>query len=597
MNFRVCVLVLFLLLLSACGGGSGGGNNVEEPEVQDTSLSAETANRDNQQAESNSSPLLESPVESQVVAPKRYVTISEFNAESAHQETATHDEVSQEVFKNAHYDYAFNFYERFNHRNFSFSPFDTQYLLANLSLGAGGATYEKISEASNLDLDQESTHVIFNEWRRYLNGLEGVSLSHFFWGQESYMFSREYLQKQYDYYASLVEKLDFLNMTSFSSQNILENFNASFNRSGIDSRTRIVTEQYQQVELLWSDHLSVSSFKGRFHGLEEEEPVLVDMVQVDGLMKSYYGDNFKVIEIPFRGGELALLVTIPDQEQFEDVLENVDADFFEEAIYGLSEAEETITLPYFEIREGLFAHDLSPATVDPGENALAQSDTSIDLNSEFLMPVAYMDEAANFSKINVYGYLYIKPPQYHSSISISETGLTSSSNHFIEYQASELEDPRAFDYSSSSFVVMSEGRFPQTKPCFAYSDQTPFLFTLYSKTKGIIVNAGHLVDMEGEGIEPDWLSPYAIPCGESPPIEIYKHRGGIQCESPGVDLDTMQAELEEAGVEVLDGEYGHDGLFRIQVCGVGTGDILIYTIYEHELSLAEALGFNRLDIE
>ena len=76
------------------------------------------------------------------------------------------------------------------------------------------------------------------------------------------------------------------------------------------------------------------------------------------------------------------------------------------------------------------------------------------------------------------------------------------------------------------------------------------------------------------------------------PVEVFKSDGSLQCISrSGIGLDQMAKELTGAGIPVLAMRKANDGLFRIAVCGAGTGSINVFQIDAAALERAKAMGF------
>lgn len=80
-------------------------------------------------------------------------------------------------------------------------------------------------------------------------------------------------------------------------------------------------------------------------------------------------------------------------------------------------------------------------------------------------------------------------------------------------------------------------------------------------------------------------------------VKVYKSAGGLQCEpESGVPLAEMEAELTDAGIQVLCAQEANDGVARITMCGASDGSINVYTIDGADLPGAEALGFASVDV-
>lgn len=76
-------------------------------------------------------------------------------------------------------------------------------------------------------------------------------------------------------------------------------------------------------------------------------------------------------------------------------------------------------------------------------------------------------------------------------------------------------------------------------------------------------------------------------------IYVYKYDGSVQCEpeAPAIPIAQMQAELETAGVSVLEAKNMDGGSFMTQVCGSPTGQIHRFQIAKRDLDKVMALGF------
>lgn len=89
---------------------------------------------------------------------------------------------------------------------------------------------------------------------------------------------------------------------------------------------------------------------------------------------------------------------------------------------------------------------------------------------------------------------------------------------------------------------------------------------------------------------------FSCSSGNAPLVKAFKSDNSIQCGSLGVDVDVMALELINAGIDVICAQKGHDGFMRPAVCGADTGNINIYTINTSNLSDAEVLGFESVNV-
>lgn len=77
-------------------------------------------------------------------------------------------------------------------------------------------------------------------------------------------------------------------------------------------------------------------------------------------------------------------------------------------------------------------------------------------------------------------------------------------------------------------------------------------------------------------------------------VDLYKSLERKQCEAGGETLDTLRAKLQRAGVTPTAASCGTDGMMRAAMCGMGTGDIGIFTVRKDEVVRAAKAGFRPL---
>lgn len=80
--------------------------------------------------------------------------------------------------------------------------------------------------------------------------------------------------------------------------------------------------------------------------------------------------------------------------------------------------------------------------------------------------------------------------------------------------------------------------------------------------------------------------------GLYPTVKVFKYDKSVQCGNTGITLDEMAMELINAGIDVICQQKGHDGLFYATACGIGTGNINIYTIPAKNLIDAQNISFS-----
>ncbi|MBN4079508.1 hypothetical protein JYT26_02595 [Beggiatoa alba] len=322
------------------------------------------------------------------------------------------------------------------------------------------------------------------------------------------------------------------------------------------------------------------------------------MVRITGAYHTAAGENYQAVEIPLTDPDLSMVIIIPTPGQFDNIRQNLDAILWND-IRGKLEASEpaaetTVHIPTFALARELSNDDMPYLGVALIDNAEGSPSSAPD----------NPDTTANFSRVNNAGFLYLETPQQHIALTVDEQGLNASTVTAAVHMATKDEPSNLFNsayISSFSFGLTSHngtGFFltisGDTQPCFYPPEQNPFLFAIYAAASDTLLYLGQVQALEGPLVTADWTVPNDTWfCGLTPPVEIYKYNGSLQCEpDDGITIWDMKQELSNAGIEVLDYYQGTDGNAYITLCGSPDGIINIFTIPEPQVPLAKELGFS-----
>ena len=84
----------------------------------------------------------------------------------------------------------------------------------------------------------------------------------------------------------------------------------------------------------------------------------------------------------------------------------------------------------------------------------------------------------------------------------------------------------------------------------------------------------------------------ASPTLDTETVWVGKSDEAKSCEKArGIELDKVGAELAAANVKIITKRKLHDGMMRIQMCGVDKGDLNGFLIAKKDLETAKNLGF------
>jgi len=109
----------------------------------------------------------------------------------------------------------------------------------------------------------------------------------------------------------------------------------------------------------------------------------------------------------------------------------------------------------------------------------------------------------------------------------------------------------------------------------------------FSGSEGIVSTC-----QQGKPISVTSFTPLRLPC---PFVVVYKPDGTLQCEKgTGVPLDTMEQELNGAGVAVLSKRKDVDGRVHPAVCGAASGNVNAFEIPSGDVGRTTKIGFRVL---
>ena len=311
--------------------------------------------------------------------------------------------------------------------NLFYSPYSISLALAMTYAGARGETEQQIANALHFDLSQDRLHSAFNGLDLALagrgEGAEGTDEEGFrlkivnaLWGQEDFEFLPEFLDLVAENYGAGLKLLDFVNAAEDSR--IVINDWVSEQTEGkiedlipegvIDNLTRLVLTNAIFFNAAWLYPFTESQTKdGAFHLLDGGE-VTVPMMNRTARFGLAKGDGYQALELPYDGGELSMVILLPDTGQFEGFEGSMDADLVRTITEGLVPTRLALTMPKFEF-----------------DSAFGLRDTLGAMG----MPVAFIgsmgpctSETADFSGMTGSCELYVKEVVHKAFVSVDEAG-------------------------------------------------------------------------------------------------------------------------------------------------------------------------------
>jgi serpin B len=320
--------------------------------------------------------------------------------------------------------FAFNLYRELQSQagNLFFSPYSISSALAMTYAGAAGDTAAEMKATLHFNLDENSLHPAFNALDQYLASLADqdipddmgdpfqLEIANAIWGQKDFHFEGIFLDLLAENYGAGLRLLDYIQDPEGSRQTIndwvsnqtRDKIQDLIPQGAIDSDTRLVLSNAIYFKATWLDTFEKSlTEESDFYGLEGQTERVQMMQSGSSVSYPYYrGEDFTAVELPYVGGQVSMLVLVPDQGGFQDFEGSLTAEKLSSILQELAYTPVALSFPKFEFES---------------EFSLAQ--TLADMG----MPSAF-SAAADFSGMTGDKDLFISNVFHKAYIAVDEEG-------------------------------------------------------------------------------------------------------------------------------------------------------------------------------
>ncbi|MDY6839109.1 MAG: serpin family protein [Thermodesulfobacteriota bacterium] len=351
-------------------------------------------------------------------------------------------------------DFAFDLYQalRDEDDNVIYSPYSISLALAMTFGGARHQTEMQMAETLNFTLGQEGVHPAFNaldlELERRGKGAQGsdgkgfrLHVANAIWGQAGYSFLSDFLDTLAENYGAGLRLLDFaavpeesrLTINDWVSDETEERIPDLLPPGSVTSLTRLVLTNAIYFNAAWNfpfDELGTQP--GLFHLLGGGE-VTADMMSQVEHFNYFRGSYYQVIELPYDGHELSMVIFIPDEGWFEAFENVLTADKVDEMVKGLSPENVSLTMPKFTFDFGLSLNQILAAMG---------------------MPDAFDPTAADFSGMDGSRSLFISNVLHKAFIAVDEEGTEAAAATAVVMELTAVLDPPIVVSIDRPFVFM-----------------------------------------------------------------------------------------------------------------------------------------------
>jgi serpin B len=396
----------------------------------------------------------------------------EIAAQSAKQRVAAPNVAASDLAKqvDGNSAFAFDLYQvlRKEGDNLFYSPHSISLALAMTYAGARGETERQMADTLHFILSQDRLHPAFNgldlELARRGEGAEGkdgegfrLNIVNAIWGQEGVRFLPEFLDVLAENYGAGLRLLDFVsaleesritinNWVSEQTEGRIENL---IPQGAIDSATVLVLTNAIYFNAAWAEPFEEGLTEdGVFHLLDGGE-VTVPMMRQTKSFGYAEGEGYQVVELPYDGWELSMVILLPDEGELESFESGLDVGRVGGIVDDLVHRQVALTMPKFEFESGFSLKD-----------ALAAMG----------MPDAFTG-AADFSGMTGSRDLFISEVLHKAFVSVDEAGT---------------------EAAAATAVVIAKLGMPE-EPVEVAIDR-PFIFLIRDVETGAILFVGRVVN-------------------------------------------------------------------------------------------------------
>ena len=354
--------------------------------------------------------------------------------------------------------------------NLFFSPYSISAALAMTYAGAESQTAEEMQSTLHFLLADQSLHPAFNALDRHLAELADaespddisdpfqLTIANAIWGQKDFHFESSFLDTLAENYGAGLRLLDYitqpeesrLTINNWISEKTREKIRDLIPQGAIDNDTRLVLSNAIYFKATWMEPFEKDlTEEGIFHGLNREEiPVQMMKGGPDASLRYYHAPDFQVVELPYIGGQVSMLVLMPDEGKFVDIESVMSSYVLNEILGEMAYSPVRLTFPKFEYE---------------AELSLAR------MLSAMGMPTAFSD-AADFSGMTGSRELFISDVFHKAYVNVDEEGT---------------------EAAAATAVVMSVTSMPEN-PIELTVDR-PFLFFIREHETNSILFMGRVV--------------------------------------------------------------------------------------------------------
>jgi serpin B len=293
-------------------------------------------------------------------------------------------------------EFAFSLYKQIasGEENLFYSPYSISIALAMTYAGAKDQTADQMAQALQFLLPPDRLHPAFNRlaWElesrskaEYVDpdGAFRLSVANSLWGQSGTLFEQDFLDVLARNYGAGLRSVDFqkdpdavrLAINDWVGRSTERRIKEIIPVGMLDPLTRMVLANAVYFKAAWENPFAPEdTIEASFHLLDGSNVKAPRMSAILDL-KGMQGDGYTAVELPYAGGQLSMMILLPDEGRFREVEGKLDTELIGATFDALESQDFTLFLmPKFSfewstgLADGLndlgMKDALDPATAD-----------------------------------------------------------------------------------------------------------------------------------------------------------------------------------------------------------------------------------------
>jgi serpin B len=358
-----------------------------------------------------------------VVACNQPASASELKSNKPRETATSISQADLTGLANGNSAFALNLYQllRKTDGNIFYSPYSISEALAMAYGGAGGETERQMAAALQFLLSPDKLHPAFNSIdielaRRGEVAKKGkdekgfrLNVVNAIWGQKDFKFTSRYLDLLAQNYGAGMRIVDYINAAEPSRQIINQwvsdqtegKIKDLLPQGSVNNLTRLVLTNAIYFNAAWASPFEKSVTQNGQFRLLDKSAVNVPMMHQLKSFRYAEGINYKVVELPYDGNQLSMVLVLPAADQFGAFETALNSQQLQDIIGKLQPTQVNVTMPRFKIES---RYSLKPALGNLG------------------MAAAFSPSEADFSGMDGQRDLYISDVVHKAYVSVDEAG-------------------------------------------------------------------------------------------------------------------------------------------------------------------------------